>query len=141
MNSIGFRVDPHTKLPTLEEFAMAQIGQKSLVPPPVQAPQVTTKELRRLEVTKDAQVLRQEYNAAVQRYNDQIINLHSVLGHIYDLVTKYNNATGQEVSDYEYRKFLSINIPRLGCDNSLDSGISTTQAGIINYQASMGRNW
>jgi len=130
--------DPGVQLPSVKDFASASIG---IAPPPAVVPQVTQQELNRYQTLKDAAGLRQDYNQAIQAYNETVNNLHQLLGTIWDTAQKYNNQTGQPIPGFEMSKFITINIPKLGVDNNIDVGFTTTSAGVMNYQASMGKRW
>jgi len=130
--------DPGVQFPSVKDFASASIG---IAPPSAVVPHVTQQELHRYQALKDAGHLRQDYNQAVQAYNETVHNLHQLLGTIWDTAQKYNNQTGQPIPGFEANKFITINIPKLGVDNNIDVGFTTTRAGVMNYQASLGKNW
>lgn len=116
--------------------------QEHSKPAPVITPVVSRAELNRLEQTKGAQPVIDEYKEAVARYEEMRVVVNAVLLQVWRATQAYSNAAqGASMPDFAINTFASINLPSLVAPPSIDAGWTTTRASMMSYAESMGKHW
>lgn len=83
--------------------------------------------------------LRQQFDAAVHKYEEQRLALHSLLGDIFRSQLDYQRVTGHPPPTYQENTFSEINLPTLLPTANWPCGFSTTRAATMAFFSNGGK--
>lgn len=84
--------------------------------------------------------LRKQSNEFIQKYEEARIQMHALLGQVWEANQEFSRVTGQPSPDFHENLFLEINLPTLlPTNNWAAQNFSTTRAAVTAYFSNRGK--